>query len=89
MEDKNHLTRVPQIKKLTSARIRRSGRDWCVFSANGEKNLGCGPSKEWAEFRLKNIETVVEIIKALVAVNNSSAKSSAEVANAITNLRAS
>lgn len=89
MDDKNNLDRSSaQIKKLTSSRIRRSGKDWCVFSANGEKNLGCGPSKEWAEFRLKNIELVSEIYKAL-AVKNSSALTGAEVANAITNRRAS
>jgi len=40
---------------LIEKRIVQDGDEWCVHSEKG-KNLGCGPSKDWAESRLREVE---------------------------------
>jgi hypothetical protein len=44
-----------RFSSVRTARIVQRGSEWCVESEKG-KNLGCGPSKEWAEKRLGEVE---------------------------------
>jgi len=39
----------------TSAVVRKQGNRWCVFSKTG-KNLGCYPTKQEAQERLRQVE---------------------------------
>ncbi len=41
---------------LIQKRIVKRGSRHCVTSEDGSKNLGCGPSKGWAEKRLQQVE---------------------------------
>ena len=36
--------------------IRKRGNRHCVLSHDGKKNLGCGPSHQWAKNRLREVE---------------------------------
>ncbi len=36
--------------------IKKQGNEWCVFSKDGSKNLGCFPTKGEAEKRLREVE---------------------------------
>lgn len=36
--------------------IKPRGNSFCVYTAAGDRNLGCGPNREWAVFRIANIE---------------------------------
>lgn len=45
-----------QISELVEKRITKKGKEWCVVSEDGSRNLGCGPSEEWATNRLRQVE---------------------------------
>jgi len=44
------------ISELVEKRIKKKGNQWCVVSEDGKRNLGCGPSKDWATKRLAEVE---------------------------------
>lgn len=39
-----------------TAMIKKVGNEWCVFSADGSKRLGCYPTRKEAENRLAQVE---------------------------------
>lgn len=51
---------------LIEKRIVKHNDKWCVYSEDGTKNLGCGPSETWATKRLAQVEYFKTQHKSLV-----------------------